>query len=270
MTPKICLNMIVKNEAKIITRLFDSIKDIVDDYVIIDTGSTDNTKEIIKNYWNQYNINGHIIDIPFKNFGYNRTQGLIKAREKSNSDFILLLDADMVIKNINFNKKELISKEAISLKQKNRYIEYRNLRLIKKDIPAICVGVTHEYYDTKGAKTENIDSIYIEDIGDGGAKTDKFERDIRLLKEALKEEPNNNRYYFYLAQSYKDTGDIDNAIENYKKHITIPGWDEEIWYSHYMISKLFLLKNMPEEAEYWAMKGFSYRPVRAEALYHLC
>lgn len=262
--------MIVKNEAKIITRLFDSVKDIIDDYVIIDTGSTDNTKEVIKNYWNQYNINGHIIDIPFKNFGYNRTQGLIKAKENSNSDFVLLLDADMIVKNINFDKKELIGKRAITLKQKNRFIEYRNLRLVKRDLGATCVGVTHEYYDTKNAPMEKIDSLYIEDIGDGGAKADKFERDIRLLKQGIIDEPNNARYYFYLAQSYKDIGDIDNAIENYKKHISIPGWDEEVWYSHYMISRLYLSKNMPNEAEHWAMKGFSFRPIRSEALYHLC
>ena len=43
------------------------------------------------------------------------------------------------------------------------------------------------------------DSIWIDDIGDGGSKGDKFERDIRLLKQGLEEEPNNGRYYFYLA-----------------------------------------------------------------------
>ena len=39
----LCLNMIVKNEGKIITRLFNSVIDIIDTYCICDTGSTDNT-----------------------------------------------------------------------------------------------------------------------------------------------------------------------------------------------------------------------------------
>ena len=43
------------------------------------------------------------------------------------------------------------------------------------------------------------DELFIRDIGDGGAKHDKFERDIRLLLDGIKEEPNNVRYYFYLA-----------------------------------------------------------------------
>ena len=69
--PKVCLNMIVKNEAKNLPRLFDSLKDIIDDYVIVDTGSTDSTKEIIKEYWNKLNIKGHVEVVPFKNFAYN-------------------------------------------------------------------------------------------------------------------------------------------------------------------------------------------------------
>ena len=51
MSPTICLNMIVKNESKIITRLFDTVLHIIDTYCICDTGSTDNTVEIIKKYF---------------------------------------------------------------------------------------------------------------------------------------------------------------------------------------------------------------------------
>ena len=43
----ICLNMICKNESKIITRLFDSVIPIIDCYCICDTGSSDNTKQIV-------------------------------------------------------------------------------------------------------------------------------------------------------------------------------------------------------------------------------
>ena len=223
MMPKVCLNMIVKNEAKNLPRLFESLKDIIDDYVIIDTGSTDNTKEVIKEYWNNLKIKGHVETIPFKNFAYNRTEGLKLARKKSKSDFILLLDADMILVNQGFKKEQLIGKQVITIKQKNPFIEWSNVRLINRNIEAICVGVTHEYYDTKGGVNEELNTLYIQDIGDGGCKEDKYERDIRLLEQGIKDEPKNNRYHFYLAQSYRDTNNLDKAIEYYKKHIEMPG-----------------------------------------------
>ena len=52
----ICLNMIVKNESKIMKRLLDSVYKIIDYWVIVDTGSTDHTKELIKEYFAEKNI----------------------------------------------------------------------------------------------------------------------------------------------------------------------------------------------------------------------
>lgn len=54
--PTLCLNMIVKNESNIITRLFDSVLPIIDTYCICDTGSTDNTPQIITDYFNDKGI----------------------------------------------------------------------------------------------------------------------------------------------------------------------------------------------------------------------
>ena len=111
MTITICLNMIVKNESKIITRLLDGALPIIDNYCICDTGSTDNTKEIIKDYFNKKDISGVIFDCSFQNFGYNRTEALKAA--KNMSTYILLLDADMKLHiTPDFNKETLKPTEA--------------------------------------------------------------------------------------------------------------------------------------------------------------
>ena len=55
-TPKLCLNMIVKNESKVIRRLLESAAPIIDSYCICDTGSTDDTKEIIRDFFKSRNI----------------------------------------------------------------------------------------------------------------------------------------------------------------------------------------------------------------------
>jgi glycosyltransferase involved in cell wall biosynthesis len=74
--PTLCLNMIVKNEGKIIKRLLDSVVSIIDCYCICDTGSTDNTAQIIIDYFNNKGIKGEVVFEPFKNFCHNRNFAL--------------------------------------------------------------------------------------------------------------------------------------------------------------------------------------------------
>ena len=96
-TVKLALNMIVKNESKIIERLLISVLPIIDTYCICDTGSTDNTKEIIKGFFEKWDISGTIVEEEFIDFGYNRNYALQKCRETTDCDYILFLDADMQI-----------------------------------------------------------------------------------------------------------------------------------------------------------------------------
>ena len=65
---KICLNMIVKNESKIMPRLIKSVCDYIDYYIISDTGSTDNTIEVIQKEMKKHKIPGEIYNNPWKNF----------------------------------------------------------------------------------------------------------------------------------------------------------------------------------------------------------
>jgi glycosyltransferase involved in cell wall biosynthesis len=202
---KLCLNMIVKNESRIIERLLSSVLSIVDTYCICDTGSTDNTPEIIREFMKKHNKPGEVIIEPFNNFGYNRSFALDKAEPWG--EYALLLDADMklVIKP-EFSKAEL-KDDGYLLIQGNPDMKYYNTRIVKTGIGVKCVSPTHEYYDfPKDSVQVKLLSLYIDDIGDGGCKADKFERDIRLLKEGLEEEPNNGRYHFYIGNSYKNIG----------------------------------------------------------------
>jgi len=268
--PTLCLNMIVKNESKIITRLFDSVFKIIDCYCICDTGSTDDTVKIITDYFNNKNIPGKIVVEPFKNFCHNRNFALQSC--SGMSDFILLLDADMTLEIKNFNKKMLVNVDSFHILQGNDSFYYQNMRIIKNNGLYKYVGVTHEYIDTPSNNKNhgfNKNELFIRDFGDGGSKHDKFERDIRLLLDGLKEEPNNVRYYFYLANSYHDCGRFGEAINAYRKRIDLGGWIEEVWYSYYRIGLCF--KNMGKMADAittW-FEGFEYYPERLEGLYEI-
>jgi len=268
--PSLCLNMIVKNESKIITRLFDSVSPIIDSYCICDTGSTDNTIKIIKEYFENKNIPGKVVSEPFKNFCHNRNFSLQSCLGMS--DYVLLLDADMILEAKNFNKQVLNSADSFYILQGNDSFYYQNMRIVKNNGLYKYVGVTHEYIDTPPNNTIGgfeKPNLFIHDVGDGGAKNDKFERDIRLLLAGIKEEPNNIRYYFYLANSYHDSGRFGEAINVYKKRIEMAGWIEEVWYSYYRIGLCFKnMGKMDDAIRYW-MEGYEYYPDRLEGLYEV-
>lgn len=268
--PTLCLNMIVKNESKIIRRLLESVLSIIDCYCICDTGSTDNTVELIQEFFNTKNISGKIVNEPFKNFAHNRNFSLQSC--VGMSDYVLFLDADMILKVNNFDKKNLLKNDYFFLLQGSESFYYQNTRIIKNNGLFKYVGVTHEYIDSPPNSTSSQiekDNLFILDIGDGGSKNDKFERDIRLLCEAIVLEPKNERYHFYLANSYHDSGKFEQAIDIYRKRIELGGWEQEVWYSYYRIGLCYKNLNKMEEAICAWMNGYNFSQLRVENLHEI-
>ena len=269
-TNTVCLNMIVKNESSIITRLFDSVLPIIDCYCICDTGSTDDTVQVITEYFNKKNITGKVFIEPFRNFSYNRNVALQECIGMS--DFVLLLDADMILKVNNFTKDMLFGYDNFKIFQGTESFHYKNIRIVANNGKYKYEGVTHECIDPPpNSKTLifNKNAIFINDIGDGGSKSDKFERDIILLTEGIVNYPTNTRYHFYLAQSLHDIGRYEEAIVYYKKRIVFGGWKVEVWYSYYRIGLCFAkLNKMADAVEYW-LEGYEYYPQRLEGLHQL-
>lgn len=234
-TPTLCLNMIVKNESRIICRLLDSVRDIIDYYCICDTGSTDNTVELIEEYGRKHNLPGKVVHEPFRNFEYNRSYALRQC-DDLDADFVLLLDADMIfwrnpkIPGDKF-KQLLKGHGAFFIFQGSDAMYYKNTRIVKNRAGFSYKGVTHEYVEVPSIYSQGVlvkDIVFIQDIGDGGAKSDKFSRDVRLLKEGLDKDPRCERYMFYLANSLKDLAgtqkyqvdrqihDVQNTLNNWK------------------------------------------------------
>jgi tetratricopeptide (TPR) repeat protein len=271
--PTLCLNMIVKNESKIITRLLESTLPIIDTYCICDTGSTDNTIELIESFFNVHNVPGKVVKEPFKNFAYSRNYALKACLGMS--DYVLLLDADMVLQNTqNFKKENLTNADAFNVLQGNDSFYYQNMRIVRNNGKYEYVGVTHEFISTppnSSSKLIEKDELFILDIGDGGSKGDKYERDIKLLSQALEEDPNTlaDRHTFYLANSYHDCGQFEKAIEMYKKRIAIGGWEQEVWYSYYRIGHCYKNLGKIGDAIYYWMEGYDYYPNRVENLHEI-
>jgi len=261
----ICLNSIVKNEGEVIIRMLSSVVDIIDTYCICDTGSTDDTIEKITDFFNSRNIQGKIITEPFVNFEHNRNVALNACYGMS--DYVLLLDADMVLNVKNFNKTMLKDKEIYSILQGNDNFHYPNVRILKNDKLSKYIGVTHEYVDCPPYQTMvtfDKSILFITDIGDGGSKTDKSERDIRLLSGDLEKNENNPRTLFYLANTYFDINRLDEAIPFYEKRIKVGGWEQEIWYSNYRLGEIYNRKgDILKAIDYW-LEAYEVNPLRLE------
>jgi len=262
--------MIVKNESKIITRLLESVLGIIDTYCICDTGSTDDTIEIITNFFKKNDIKGEIVYKEFVNFGVNRTFALESA--KGLADYLLFLDADMVLTKGSKFDKEYLTKDTYNIYQGNVNFQYYNTRIISTLVTAKVVCPTHEYYDIQGnTVNENLpgDFLFINDIGDGGSKGDKYSRDIKLLLQGIDDEPTNCRYHFYLANSYYDSDDTDNAIVYYKRRIAMGGWTEEVFYSWYRLGFCYQRQSIvPEMISSW-LNAYQALPCRSESLYEI-
>ena len=262
---RVCLSMIVKNESRIIERMLQSVVGFADEYCICDTGSTDNTIELIEAF---PHLKGRVYSDPFVNFEVSRTNALHEA-QKSGADYILLMDADMLLQGAATFDKSKLTLGAYTLDQESgNGLKYGNMRLVCGDAPVRYVGVTHEYVDTGHLSIGEIhDDLWILDVGDGGCKSDKFERDIRLLQQGLKDEPNNVRYRFYLANSYFDTQQYEDAVIHYALRVMQEGWAEEVYYSLYRISLCYKGLNKEDEFLKFAMKAWNFRPTRAESIF---
>ncbi|NBN98860.1 MAG: glycosyltransferase, partial [Flavobacteriia bacterium] len=245
---EICLNMIVKNESNTIERCLDTASWLFTRFLIHDTGSTDDTVEKIRSWGQRHSIPGEVQSLAFKDFGYNRTAALKAAlryltREEVSVDtsFILFIDADMLLhKGNNWSEGDMMPEngDVFQVIQKSTALAYTNIRLIRVRTAATSIYkcVTHEYLAIGDSSARSMilpESImWIEDVGDGGSKTDKFERDKKLLLSALETDPNDPRTLFYLANTYKDLTEYDQAIRMYDRRIKVGGWAEEVFMSY--------------------------------------
>ena len=270
---KVVLILMIRNEERILKRCLEAAESVVDAFAICDTGSTDKTCDIADEFLKTRQ--GCLSKTEWKNFGHNRTVSFVAAqayvRDQLKWDlkdtYGLLLDADMVFVPETLRKQQLTD-VGYTIIQRGGDLEYPNCRLVRMDHAWICRGVTHEYWDGPTSPL-NKSICYIDDRNDGGCKSDKFERDARLLEQGLQDEPDNVRYLFYLAQTYHSLGRYKDGIAMYKRRIAAGGWEEEVWYSHYMIGSSYReLGNAPKFEE-WMLRAYERRPSRAESLYAL-
>jgi len=149
-------------------------------------------------------------------------------------------------------------------------LDYVQMLLVSGHLDWWYVGVTHEYITTDHlVDMVKEEGMVVNHHLDGGMRADKLERDLGLLRHGIIDEPQNGRYYFYLAQTLKDMGRHEEALETYHRRIALKGWPEEVWYSMYQAGKMREKLDRIGDARTAYLEAFEYRPGRAEPLFFL-
>lgn len=264
----ISLCMIVKDEEEVICRCLESVYQIVDEIIIVDTGSKDKTIDLVRKY-TSYVYKFKWID----NFSKARDFSFSKATK----DYILWLDADEILDEL--NQKKLINLknslkddiDAITMETHmcidengNPKIISRRNRMVKRENNFKWIGFIHEYIDIDGKILDsNISIIHdkIKCIDD---------RNLRIYKKNLElgNKFSDRDLYYYGKELYCNLM-FDEAINILEEFASRDVWEEELVDALCKIGECYMYKKEMKKAREYFYKTFEYVEPRGEIIYNI-
>jgi hypothetical protein len=240
--------MIVKNEARVIRRCLDSVLPIIDHWIIVDTGSTDGTQDIIRAHMAK--LPGTLHDSAWVDFAHNRSESLALARP--HADYSLVIDADDFLEPLDASTALGLSLDCYTMDIIDTPVLYTRKQLVHNRLSWCYRSVLHEYIDCGQAHTVGHLPWRMRRNHDGARRRDAntYAKDAQILRSALDAEQDpflRSRYTFYLAQSYRDCQQPEAAITHYQQRAQMGGWQEEVFVSLYQVAKLKEKLGLPDE-----------------------
>lgn len=267
----ICLNMIVKNEAPVIRRCLASVLPVIDRWVIVDTGSIDGTQDLIRGFFEEHGVPGELHERPWQDFAHNRSEALTLAREQA--DYALIIDADDALEvPPGFQMPEL-GADSYELDIHDGGIRYRRQQLVSNRLAWRYRGVLHEFLDCEGAAPAQHLPVVMRRNHDGARRRDPetYRKDSAVLEAALAVETDDflkSRYTFYLAQSYRDSGEAEKALGHYLARAEMGYWQEEVFVSLLQAARIKeQLGHADDDVIAAYLRAADAQPTRVEALH---
>ncbi|HPX38336.1 MAG TPA: glycosyltransferase [Mycobacterium sp.] len=259
--------MIVKNEAHIVHEVLEAVAPYIDCWVVVDTGSTDGTQDVIRSKMAGLGIPGELHERPWRDFGFNRSEALQLAQGKA--DYIWVMDADDTLEGT--PDFQGLTADCYLMYVVRKVTSFWRHQLFRDGVPWRYDGVLHEIAVCDEPHSEaNLEGDYrIVSRGLGARSLDPstYRRDSEILLAEVQRNPDDARSVFYLAQSYEAAGDFANARIWRERHIQMDDWDQMIYQSMFKLAA-----TMDKLGEPWAevqdayLRAWAYRPIRAEAL----
>ncbi len=264
--PTVALAAIVKNEAPVVRRMLDSVRPFIAAWCVVDTGSTDGTQAIVREA--MAGMPGELHERPWVNFGANRSESIALARPLA--DYLLLVDADDTVQADSGFTWDGLTEDVGRILVRDRSTSYWRAHLLSTRKPFRFDGVVHESVACDAPTTSQaLTGITYHRGCDGARSTDpnKFKRDAEALETAFATDPTNARTTFYVAQSWRDFGELEKAVSYYRRRVQMGGWAEEAWYALFQVAVLLdRLNKPPSEVVEAYLLAHAVRPSRAEPL----
>jgi hypothetical protein len=273
----IALLMMVKNENKRIKVSLNSVIGHVDCLIIHDTGSEDNTIDIIKNHCEEHKINLYLCQGEFVDFSVSRNVSLDYADTIDNVNYLILLDTNDELRggdNLRKFAEEYKDKKSTGFLVSQEWWsgkcdKYFNLRFVKSREGWRYRGSVHEWMkNTKYKNEEDAPPIHriLENIvlfqdrtQDDNKSGKRFNRDKVLLLADHKNDPTDARTLFYLAQTCSCLNHLEDSLFYYKLRLELEGFQEEKFHSFLRAGEVSELLNHPwYESMTWYIKAFEH------------
>jgi len=271
--------MVKNEEAAIKPTLKPFLEAGINHYLILDTGSTDQTVKITRDLFKKYQIaQGHIAEKSFVDFATSRNYALQCAEEKfPNAAFFLMIDAEWQISNVHaliqFCEEHIQDKHdayGINIVANDTLSHYLYC-LFRASSKLRYKGAIHEVIDTQCAKKAPLSIFFRYNPSKYGAQKSeqRLQKDVDLLVKQLESYPNNACILLYLAQTYDRLNDYSKAINYYTQRCTINGGDENDFFAYFSLAQLYERLNDGDKAVANYLEAYNKYPHRAEPLIYL-
>jgi glycosyltransferase involved in cell wall biosynthesis len=271
---RICVAMLVKDDAAVIEHCLNSVRDIVDCVCICDLGSSDGTLIIIEEYLEKHGIPFSIVHHDWVNLGHNRTIALQMAKKvltslnfDLESSYLLILNPEMQLKAAPTFQKNTLTEDAYLLLEQSFPLSYCSYQIH-------LLRASHFWYSTGSIQNEwsceksfhlgKLQTLKIEEP-ENPLTYAKLESDFASLNKG----PHNIHSLFRLAQIHKNFKHFEQAISFFEACLQFENEKEQTWFSKYMIGSCYEEMGQWDRAIYWFLESYQTNPQRAEPLYKL-
>lgn len=291
MAIKLVLTQIMKNESHVAKRMLDSIKGFADAICIVDTGSTDDSIEVVKKWGEDNGVETHVFEREFddfeksRNFSFDKAREIFLSKNDGNTYYNFWLDFDEQLIIDDSFKKSSLNKDLYMFNTYINQMKYTRNEMCRLDKPFRFYGPIHEFIicDDKSITSDILDGVKVIVKTDGGSWkgniSEKYHSHSQVLEKYINNDRSDPRWIFYTAQSYHDSASIPNnkeeneerlrrSLKYYTERTNRPdGYAEEIYYSQYRIGTIMKLMEEPWSITHQeCLKAYAMDPLRGESI----